>query len=98
MSREKPPLVTQPSTTRGGFSLGIPLIQPPQEIWALRGKLGREAPRGDGRKKRGTGRPNEAKREQKEGKRRGKESEKTKKKERKKKNTFKSIVRRFKYS
>ena len=60
-------------------------------MWALTGNLGREAPRGDGRKKRGTGRPNEAKREQKEGKRRGKESEK-KRKERKKKKKFKSIV------
>ena len=56
----------------------------PQEIWALTGNLGREAPRGDGRKKRGTGRPNEAKREQKEGKRRGKESEKKKRKGRRK--------------
>ena len=75
---------------RAGYSCFFRLqrIQPPQEIWALTGNLGREAPRGDGRKKRGTGRPNEAKREQKEGKRRGKESEK-KRKERKK---FKSIV------
>ena len=62
-----------------------------QEIWALTGNLGREAPRGDGRKKRGTGRPNEAKREQKEGKRRGKESEKKKKRKGRRKRSLKVL-------
>ena len=73
------------------FFSGYTWLHLPQEIWALTGNLGREAPRGDGRKKRGTGRPNEAKREQKEGKRRGKESEKKNKRKGRRKRSLKVL-------